>query len=279
MRTWDVGLWSPFQPFIIAASRPSGARVRLRLQAGWGVSLGLLVGLAGCSYGQNGVDPKAIGLNRHPSEVIDVSGVVAQPLRVDRLRVVFRTRSSLPFCNGITLPDGGPFPLRATVSAPTIQVGDRVSARVYADRFAAGLCGWRFAEAYAVVRDEDRDETQALIAANSSEVSSDRDFSRLTTTHYCGYRGEFGCSQGPIGDPSYLPITIDPNHRRVQFVIRISAYPPTNDYRAPCRDPVTDVVTYPCRSKGAQPPIPVVQNIWSRTRRGGRRHAAAVGGM
>jgi hypothetical protein len=209
-----------------------------------------LVGLAGCSHGQNGVDPKTIRLNRHPSEAIDISGVVAQPLRVDRLRVVFRTQSSLPFCNGVTLPDGGPFPLRATVSAPTIHVGDRVSAKVYADRFAAGLCGWRFAEAYAVVRDGDRDETQALIAASSSERSSDRDFSRRTTTHYCGYAGEFGCSQGPIADPSYLPIAIDPNHRRVQFVIRKSAFPPASDYRAPCRDPVTDVATYPCRSKG-----------------------------
>ena len=228
-----------------------GARVRLKLQVGLTVSVGLCVGLAGCSYGQHGVDPKTIRQNRHPSEAIDISGVVAQPLQVQRVRVVFATHSSLPFCNGLNFPDGGPFPLRATVFASTTQVGDRVSAKVYADRFSSGLCGWRFAEADAVVRDGDRDETQALIAASSSEISSDRDFSRLTTTHYCGYNfSQFNCGGGGIGDRSYFPIAIDAEHRRVQFEFRLVAYPPAPDYHAPCRDHETDVPFYPCRSKG-----------------------------
>jgi hypothetical protein len=214
-------------------------------------SLGLWVGLAGCSYGQHGVDPKTIRLNRHPSEAIDISGVVARPFRVDRLRMVFATHSSLPFCNGLNFPDGGPFPLRATVFVPVAQVDARVSARVYADRLASGLCGWRFAEVNVVVRDGDRDETQALIANSSSEISSDGDFSRLTSTHYCGYSfSQFTCSGSGIGDRSYFPITIDPEHRRVQFEVRLAAYPPAADYRAPCRDPETDVPFYPCRSKG-----------------------------
>jgi hypothetical protein len=211
-----------------------------------------LVSLACCSYGQESKDPRSVLRNPHPTEVIEVSGLVAAPLRVDKLRAIYRTHSSLPFCNGINLPAGGPFPLHLNVDVPTVKAGEGVTAKIEADRFIS-LCGWRLSDIYAVVRDGDRDHTQELIARALADdphaLRPDGVRTDLTMT-YCGYVGFLFCPGSGVGTDDYWPVFTDAEHRQVRFVVRLGRYPPPSNYHAPCRDPEADTPYYPCRAKG-----------------------------
>jgi hypothetical protein len=222
------------------------------LHVGRAFLLLVLASLTCCSYGQKGRNPQSVLRNPHPTEVIEVSGVVASPLRVDRLRAIYRTHSSLPFCNGSTLPDGGPFPLHLNVDVPTVKTGEGVKAKIEADRYVS-LCGWRLSDIYAVVRDGDRDRTQELIArALADEPRAQRPDGIRTdlTMNHCGYGADFWCPGNGIGNDDYWPVFTDADHRQVRFVIRLGRYPPPSNYRAPCRDSEGDTPYFPCRTKG-----------------------------
>jgi hypothetical protein len=227
--------------------------MRSTLHARRALLLVVLAGLTGCSYGQRATDAKSVRLNPHPTEMIDVSGVVADPLSVRTLRAVYRTHSSLPFCNGLNFPDGGPFPRHLNLDVPTIDVGGRLTARIAADRYA-GLCGWRLSDINAVVRDGDRDYRPVLISRALADLyASERRSGPLrdVTTSYCGYRmTDFSCSDGPVGDDSYWPVLTDREHRQVKFVIRLGGYPPPANYHAPCRSLDDGAPYFPCRPGG-----------------------------
>jgi hypothetical protein len=223
--------------------------VRRKLHVGQAFLLSGLISLTCCSYGQREADSKSVRLNPNPNETIDVSGVVAAPLRVERLRVIYRTHSSLPFCNGVTFPDGGPFPRHLSIDVPTVNAGGRITAEIQADRYS-GICGWSLSDIYAVVRDGGRDSAQDLVgkALPRFLAAAQRNGARGDlTTAYCGYKHtDFSCTDGPVGDDSYLPVIADPKHRHLRFEIRLGGYPPPPGYRAPCRDPEFGTPYYPC---------------------------------
>jgi hypothetical protein len=228
--------------------------MRSQLRAGRAVWLSGLVGLAGCHYGQLGVDPSLVSLNPHPTEIIDVSGVVAGPLRVYKLHLVYRTHSSLPSCNGIDLPDGGSFPRHLDVDLPMVLEAGELTAKVAVDRYE-GACGWRLWTISAVIRDEDRALANEVVASAAEAAAG---LQRPETgappdqmIAYCGYTtAYFSCSGASAGDKRYLPVIIDAAHRDAKFDFRLGQYPPPHGYRPPCRNPDLSVRIPPCRAEG-----------------------------
>jgi hypothetical protein len=209
-----------------------------------------LPGLTACSYGHRGADPKSVRLNARPQEIVEVSGTVAPPLRAEKLRAVYLTHSSLPFCNGLNFPDGGPFPRRLYLDVPTIEAGGRLTAKIAVDRYA-GLCGWRLSDINAVVRDGDRDRAEDLISQAWADL---RTFERESlprrdlTTSSCGYDfTDFSCGGVAAGDDSYIPVLTDREHLQVRFAIRLGRYPAPSGYRAPCRNADDGTPYSPCR--------------------------------
>ena len=218
--------------------------------------VGMLIALAGCSYGQKGVDPRSLSLNPRAVEAIQVRGVVPDQFRIRQIRAIYQTDSSLPMCNGLNFPDGGPFPLHSSLTVPADDQMGRITSEVLGDRYSSGLCGWRLSAISAVVEDGERDRTQVLIASMPAALErANQGFpqpsGREPVVHYCGYaHGDFGCGDGPIGDASYMPATLDRGAREARFVIRVGKYPAPITYRRPCRDAETDVPVWPCPTNG-----------------------------
>lgn len=224
--------------------------MRSKLRAGRAVWLSGLVGLAGC-YNRSAVDPGSVSLNPHPTELIDVSGVVAAPLRVDKLHLDYQTHSWLPFCNGLDFPDGGTFARHLEVDVPMVQAAGQLTAKVAADRYA-GICGWRLSNIAAVIRDGDRASWDDEIAANPvyglQRPATGGPPDQVIV--YCGYTTtEFYCGFVSDGDKRYLPVILDRAHRDVKFDIRLDHYPPPPGYRPLCsNDP--RVPYPPCKPSG-----------------------------
>jgi hypothetical protein len=209
----------------------------------------MLVAVAGCSVGTKAIDPRSLSVNRHPGPPIQVIGTVPGNFAVEELIATYRTNSSLPFCNGIGLPEPGPSPLRTEPRIKTVRRGNQVSAAVQPDRFSTGLCGWKLWGIDAVLRDPGRDRTRVAIArvyAVFERAEYPTIWPHPVTTSTCGYRTtDFSCSDGKVGDASYLPVDLNESPRQVTFAIRDSGYPAPAGYRAPCRDE-NDVPVYPC---------------------------------
>lgn len=204
----------------------------------------VLTGLACCSYGQDGKNPNSVRQNPQPTEVIEVSGSVEAPLRVDKLHAIYKTHSSLPFCNGLNFPDGGPFPLHIGIDVPTVEASGSVAAKIAVDRYT-GVCKWRLSDIYAVVRDGDRDHTQELIAralADEPDARRPDDIRSDLTKNHCGYRGSFSCLGNGIGNDEYWPVLTDQNHRQVSFVVSLGKYPPAK--RLSCAMPQPRSIRY-----------------------------------
>lgn len=195
-----------------------------------------------CSYGNEGVDPRSLSSNPHPGPAVEITGSIPDRFSVDKLRVVYATASSSPFCNGLELPDRGPFPLRSTLYVPTKRVGDKVVAQVQPDKFASGPCRWELSGVYAVLRNAVREETQPLVAigydwGKSHGLLGDAEKVGYTSTFYCGYKhGPFMCGDGAVGDTSYYPVEIKTGVRQAQFVIHESGYRAPPGYHTPLRN-------------------------------------------
>lgn len=252
----DIGevclLW-PLRFTTVTCSTARGLRVRPVFRGRAALLSLALIGVAGCSYGQEGTNPNLVRQNAHPTELIEVSGTVAAPLRVDKLHAIYKTHSSMPFCKGLNFPDDGPFPLHIDLDVPTVVTSGKVAAKIEVDRYT-GVCEWRLSDIYAVVQDGDRDHTQELIARALADEPDGRRpdgiRSDLTTTH-CGYGSWFWCPGNSIGNYDYWPVLTDRDHRQVRFVVSLGNYPPPSDYRAPCRNPERlDTPYFPCRTKG-----------------------------
>jgi hypothetical protein len=223
--------------------------------AGRAVWLLELVGLAGCSYGPPAADPKSVSLKSHPTEIIDVSGVMAAPLRVDRLRLVYRSHSPLPACNSFDgFPDGGPYPRHFDVDVPMIETAGQLTAHIAVDR-DAGVCGWRLWTIAAVIQDEDRAVIQQVIAsavetaAGLPRPATDVPPDRMIA--YCGYTTpNFSCGGASAGDKRYTPVLFDSVHHDVKFDLRLGQYPPPPGYRPPCRNLDGSLSNPPCPPNG-----------------------------
>jgi len=207
----------------------------------------------GCSVGAGGVDPRSLTLNPHPSQVIQVIAKLPDRYAVERLKVTYSTDSSLPTCNGLNFPDGGPFPLKSNIYVPTTREAGQIRASIQADKFVPGPCGWRLAAVYAVVEDAGRDISLPLVAIGyewyqDHHLLGEQHQTGDMSTFYCGYRSRFfGCDDGPIGDVGYLPVELMGQESQLRFSIRDSGFRPPVGYHTPCRNddgaPVTLVAT------------------------------------
>ena len=184
-------------------------------------------GLSGaCSYGHDGVDATSIRRNPHPVQIVQVSGTVPREFKVDAFRVIYATDSPLPFCNGLDLPDGGPFPLKSDIVIPASRNGDLVSVRVERDRYAPSLCRWKLDHVFAVVTSPENDKVETPITFGYLSLPS------------CGYKHRFfGCVDSEPGQASYAPLPAKDGNRLAKFVIRDSGYRAPSDYEPPRRAP------------------------------------------
>jgi hypothetical protein len=149
-------------------------------------------------------------LNPHPTDIIEVSGVVA---------------------------DGGSYPRHLDVDIPVIQSAGQLTARLAGDRYARA-CGWRLWTIAAVIRDEDRAVIHEVIASAAvTTVGLKRPATGIPldlTIACCGYPiALFSCGGASVGDKRYLPVIFDAAHRDVSLEYRLGRYPPP-DYRPPC---------------------------------------------
>lgn len=209
-----------------------------------------------CNYGQRAVEPRSLRLNSHLGPGIRVIGTLPERYTVDKMRVTYRTNSSLSSCNGLNFPDGGAFPLRSNLYVPMTRSRNEALGEIQPDRYASGPCRWQLTEVYAVLKDGDRDETQPLVGINyvwyrDHGLLGDEHQSANISTFFCGYEHKyFGCDNGKIGDMSSLPIELHAGDEKLRFAIHDSGYHPPPGYRAPCRDD-TGVQLSRCPGNGA----------------------------
>ena len=185
---------------------------------------------AGCSHGANPVDANSLPLNPHPGPTVEIIGDIPTHFAVDRFRVVYGTNSPSASCNGANYPDGGPFPLWTEIYVSARRAGDEVATEIEPDRYLPGPCRWQIEGVHAILRNGDGETTEPLVAIDhnwSQRYAARGDAQQVgqTATFYCGRKhGAFGCSDGPPGDSSYLPVQIKAGDRQARFVVHNSGY-------------------------------------------------------
>jgi hypothetical protein len=181
----------------------------------------IFIACAGCS---NNVNPSHLLKNPNPGKEIVFSGVLPPDFAVSRLKVVYSTESSLPFCNAFsyTMP-----PRNAIVFVATRRFENTVTAEIQPNKYLSGICHWQMAQVYALLDNDRGEQDNPLIAINyrwykaHSLLSDSGDQPTDTSIFYCGHKThDFRCVDGEKGDSSYFPVLMKAGTSHVNFVLR-----------------------------------------------------------